>query len=91
VTSLKDHIISKGDARRALKAGKPSTSRRPAREDSGDVQRLRSLGLDAATVALPADVDLDTRAARMNAFWEALVDLQHRDVLVVALCAGDER
>src|ERR1039458_3927289 len=44
-----------------------------------------------ASVALPADIDLDDRAARMNAFWEKLVEFQHRDVLVVALCVGEER
>jgi hypothetical protein len=40
---------------------------------------------------LPADVDLDDRAARMNAFWKKLVDYQHRDVLVVALAVDGER
>jgi hypothetical protein len=54
-------------------------------------QRHASLGLDAASVALPAGIDLDDRAARMNEFWRALVEFQYRDVLVVALCAGDER
>jgi hypothetical protein len=52
---------------------------------------MRSHGFDAASVALPAGTDLDDRASRMNKFWRALVDFQHRDVLVVALCAGDER
>jgi hypothetical protein len=52
---------------------------------------MRSPGLDAASVALPAGIDLDDRAARMNEFWRALVDFQYRDVLVVALCAGEER
>jgi len=27
----------------------------------------------------------------MNEFWRALVNFQHRDVLVVALCEGGER
>jgi hypothetical protein len=61
------------------------------REDVGGVSVVRSPGLDTASVALPADIDLDDRAARMNAFWEKLVEFQHRDVLVVALCVGEER
>lgn len=50
-------------------------------------RRISSLGLDAATEALPA-VDLETRAARMNEFWRALVEFQYRDVVVVALCGS---
>ena len=30
------------------------------------------VGLDAATVALPADIDLEDRAARMDEFWRLL-------------------
>ena len=52
---------------------------------------MSSLGLDAASVALPARIDLEDRAARTNEFWRALVEYQYRDVLVVALCGGDER
>jgi hypothetical protein len=52
---------------------------------------MRSLGLDSASVALPAGVDLDDRAVRMSEFWRALVDYQRRDVLVVALCVGEEQ
>jgi hypothetical protein len=86
VTSLKEYII--GHDRTHL----PSRSaRRPVRADAGDVSVMRSPGLDAASVALPAGIDLDDRAARMNEFWRALVEFQHRDVLVVALCAGEER
>ena len=48
---------------------------------------IHSLGLDGATVALPAGIDLDARADRMNQFWRALVRLQYRDVVVVAVCA----
>ena len=51
-------------------------ARRPVREDVGDVSTMRSPGLDAASVALPAGIDLDDRAARMNEFWRALVDFQ---------------
>jgi hypothetical protein len=42
-------------------------------------------------VALPADVDLETRAARMNQFWRALVNLQHQNVVVVALVLDEEQ
>jgi hypothetical protein len=59
-------------------------------EDAGDVSFMRSPGLDAASVALPADVDLEDRAARMNELWDVLVAFQHRDVLVVALAVGEE-
>ena len=61
------------------------------REDVGEVRVISSSGLDTASVALPAGIDLEDRAARMNGFWDALVELQYRDVLVVALCVGDER
>ena len=60
------------------------------REDVGDASVARSTGLDTASISLPADIDLDDWAARMNAFWRALVEFQHRDVLVVALCVGEE-
>jgi len=62
------------------------------REDAGgDVSTMRSLAIDAASVALLADIDLEDRAERMNSFWRALVEFQHRDVLVVALCMDDEQ
>jgi hypothetical protein len=61
------------------------------REDVGVVSVVRSPDLDAASIALPANIDLEDRAARMNGFWKALVDYQHRDVIVVALAVGDER
>jgi hypothetical protein len=51
---------------------------------------MRSPSLDAASVALPADINLDDRAARMNEFWDKLVEFQHRNVIVVALAVGDE-
>ena len=66
-------------------------ARRPVREDVGDVSVMRSPGLDAASVALPAGIDLDDGAVRNNEFWRALVDFQHRDVLVVALRVDEER
>jgi hypothetical protein len=87
VTSLKQHIASQHRARRPTR---PHATHRPMREDVGDVQIMRSPGLDAATVALPAGIDLDDRAARMNDFWKTLVEFQYRDVLVVAICADNE-
>ena len=38
------------------------------REDVGDVGITRSPGLDTGHVALPAGIDLEDRAARMNDF-----------------------
>jgi hypothetical protein len=72
---LKDYIISRKRARRASRS-----VRRPINEDVGEVRVLSSLGLDAASVALPAGINLEDRAARMNDFWRALVDFQNRDV-----------
>jgi hypothetical protein len=86
VKSLRDFIANNGRARRVS-----SKARHPVREDAGEVRVMNSIGMDAASVALPAGIDLDDRAARMNEFWRALVDFQYSDVLVVALCAGDER
>jgi hypothetical protein len=86
VTSLKEYITRHDVAQR-----KSRTARRPISENAGDVSVMRSPGLDAASVALPADIDLKDRAARMNGFWDALVEFQHRNVIVVALCVGDER
>ncbi|MGH6725093.1 MAG: hypothetical protein ACREB8_00940 [Pseudolabrys sp.] len=67
-----------------------SAARHPMRGDVGEVRTISSLGLDAAIVALPAGIDLDHRAARMDQFWRTLVDYQDRDVLVVAMCAGEK-
>ena len=86
MTSLKEYIICQDPARRPSR-----TLRRKVSEDTGDVSVVRSPRLDAASVALPAGIDLDDRAARMNEFWRALVDFQYRDVLVVALCVGEGR
>ena len=68
MTSLKEYIVSHGRTR-----WPSSTVRPPVRENAGDVTVMRSPGLDAASVALPAGIDLDDRAARMNDFWRALV------------------
>ena len=85
MTSLKEFIASQHGARR------PSPSARIVREDVGDVGVARSPGLDTASVSLPGGVDLQDRADRMNEFWRALVEFQYRDVVVVALCVGEER
>ena len=86
--SLRGHIAENENAE-----GRPGKKPRRKREAPGHrgeaVRMIRSLGLDAATVALPAGVDLKTRAERMNQFWRTLVDFQYRDVLVVALCASE--
>jgi hypothetical protein len=87
VTSLKKFMAQQGDTPRASRAA----TARLVREDAGGVSTVRSLGSDAASVALPSGIDLEDRAARMNEFWDKLVDYQHRNVLVVALCVGDER
>jgi hypothetical protein len=86
VTGFKQYIAGQDRARRASR-----TAHRHVREDAGDVSVMRSFGFDAASVALPANVDLELRAARMNEFWSKLVEFQDRDVLVVALAVGDER
>jgi hypothetical protein len=87
VVSLKQFIERQYGARQP---SRPRASRRPMREDVGDVQVMRSFGFDAASIALPADIDLEVRADRMNSFWRALVEFQYQDVLVVALAVGDE-
>ena len=84
MVSLTDYIAQRGRRR----ATRPR--RVPMAEDVGEVRTIRSAGLEAASVALPAGIDLEDRAARMNAFWKKLVDFQHSDVIVVALCATDE-
>ena len=87
--SLKEYITRHDLARR--KSSTTSRSRRPMREDVGEVRVISSPGLNAASVALPAGIDLEDRAARMNEFWDALVEFQYRNVIVVALCVGEER
>lgn len=85
MTTFKGYIANNFDREQS------SIPRRAMREDDGDVRVVSSLGLDAASVALPAGISLDDRASRMNAFWRALVDYQYRDVVVVALCSGEKR
>ena len=89
MTSLKEYMARKGNIPRASKTTKPRAKssallRGQLTEDAGAVSA-------AASVLLPADVDLDTRAARMNNFWDALVEYQHQDVVVVALVLGEEQ
>jgi hypothetical protein len=69
-------MARKGNIPRASKTTKPRAKssallRGQLTEDAGAVSA-------AASVLLPADVDLDTRAARMNNFWDALVEYQCR-------------
>ena len=85
MVSLREYITRHDTTRRPSRI-----SRRHVRERAGDVSVMRSPGLDTASVALPADIDLEDRATRMNEFWEKLVDYQHRDVLVVALAVAEE-
>jgi hypothetical protein len=54
-----------------------------------EVSVKRSSNIDTASIALPMGISLEDRAARMNEFWRALVEFQHRDVLVVALCMSE--
>jgi hypothetical protein len=63
VLSLKDYIANNVRARRASRK-----ARHPVCEDVGEVRVLSSIGMDAASVALPAGIDLEDRAARMNEF-----------------------
>jgi hypothetical protein len=90
VTKLKEYLARQKDTKRASKTKEAATAL-SIRENAGDVSTMRSLAIDAASVALPADINLEARAARMNAFWRALVDYQHQDVVVVALVLGEER
>ena len=78
MTRLKAFMAGQGDKRRASKT-KEATTARSIREENGAVTTVASLGFDAASVALPADINLEGRAARMNEFWEKLVDYQHGD------------
>lgn len=87
--SLRSYVLENANAARGARK-KPRHDRGATADDDEPVQVIRSLGLDAATVALPAGIDLETRAARMNEFWRALVEFQYRDAVVVALC-GSQR
>jgi hypothetical protein len=58
-------------------------------EAADEVSVKRSSNIDTASIALPMGISLEDRAARMNEFWRALVEFQHRDVLIVALCMSE--
>ena len=88
--TLSDYIVENAHEQRSSQVGSRRV-RGPISEDVGDVRIVRSAGLDAAIVALPAGISLDGRADRMNDFWRALAEFQDRDVLVVAICADGER
>jgi hypothetical protein len=59
VTSLKEYIVRQSKTR---PPSRTAMARRPVREDAGDVSVMRSPGLDAASVMLPAGIDLDDQA-----------------------------
>jgi hypothetical protein len=86
--NLNEYIVRNALTLRSSR--KPQRARRPVSEDVGGVSVTRSPGLDSASIALPANINLDDRAVRMNKFWKALVEFQYRDVLVVAICADIE-
>jgi len=86
--TLKNHIVEDANTARGARK-KRRRGREPAADDE-PVRVIRSLGLDGATVSLPAGIDLERRVKRMNAFWEAVVRLQYQDVVVVAVCANGE-
>ena len=87
--SLGDHILENANTARGARDD-PRRDREPAAE-AEPVRVIHSLGLDGATASLPAGIDLETRADRMNELWRALVRLQYQDVIVIALCATGER
>jgi hypothetical protein len=66
--TLKNHIVEDANTARGARK-KRRRGREPAADDE-PVRVIRSLGLDGATVSLPAGIDLERRAERMNAFWE---------------------
>ena len=85
--SLGDHILENANTARGARDD-PRRDREPAAE-AEPVRVI--LGLDAAAaVLLPAGIDLEMRAERMNQFWRALVQFQYQDLIVVALCANGE-
>jgi len=59
MNSLGDHILENGNAARGARK-KGRRHREPAAE-AEPVRVIRSLDLDAATVALPAGIDLETK------------------------------
>jgi hypothetical protein len=60
-------------------------------EKQHSVDTIKSDNVRGATIALPVGIALDERAARMNAFWKALVALLYEDVTVIAVAAKHGR
>jgi hypothetical protein len=60
-------------------------------EKQRSVDTIKSGNMRGATIALPARIALDERAARMNAFSKALVVLQYEDVTVIAVATKHGR
>lgn len=89
VVSLKEHIVRQDRARQT--SGTTTPRAKSSALLCGRMTEDTETVSAAASVALPGDIDLETRAARMNQFWSALVDYQHQNVIVVALTVGDER
>jgi len=87
--NLRSHVMENANTARGMR--KKRRRDRDAAAKAEPVRLIRSLGLDGATVALPAGIDLETRADRMNKFWKALVRFQYDDVVVVAVCATGAR
>jgi hypothetical protein len=61
----------------------------PAPDGAGQVLTLSAFGLDLAAVLLPSNVLLEDRLARMNGLWSAIAVADDREVLVLAVSAGD--
>ena len=89
MVSLKEHIVRQDRVRQTSETATPraKSSALLFGRMTEDTETVSA----AASVALPADVDLETRAARMNQFWRALVNLQHQNVVVVALVLDEEQ
>ena len=68
-----------------------SVSHETLSERQRPVDTIKGADLRGATIALPSGISLDDHAARMNASWKALVDLQYDDVTVIAVAAKRER
>ena len=73
MVSLSEYIARAGRARRSSINRMTLGARRAIDKDVGEVRTIRSIGLRAASVALPSGIDLDDRAARMNDFWPVMI------------------
>jgi hypothetical protein len=84
---FKDHIkLDRAQAR--CEAAKRAASAQAVCEASGESSRMQSL--DAASLSLPAYIDARTKASLVRDFWDALGAFQHRDILIVAMCADHD-